>query len=40
MVLGAGAPAAPFYLLEDRFETWLAKAHDVNSLAGEPRSGH
>ena len=25
---------APFYLLEDRFETWLVNAHDVKHLPG------
>ena len=27
---------APFYLLEDRFETWLVNAHDVKHLPGRP----
>jgi len=26
----------PFYLLEDRFETWLVNAHDVKHLPGRP----
>src|SRR3954471_10204100 len=29
---------APFYLLEDRFETWLVKAHDVKHLPGRPKN--
>src|SRR4029450_7783047 len=28
---------APFYLLEDRFETWLVNAHDVTHLPGRPQ---
>ena len=28
---------APFYLLEDRFETWPVNAHDVKHLPGDPR---
>jgi transposase len=28
----------PFYLLEDRFETWLVNAHDVNHLPGRPKT--
>ena len=27
---------APFYLLENRFETWLVNAHDVKHLPGGP----
>ncbi len=30
--------AAPFYLLEDRFETWLVNAHDVKHLPGRPKT--
>src|SRR4051812_42572975 len=29
---------APFYLLEDRFETWLVNAHDVKHLPGRPKT--
>jgi transposase len=29
---------APFYLLEDRFQTWLANAHDVKHLPGRPKT--
>ena len=29
---------APFYLLEDRFETWLVTAHDVKHLPGRPKT--
>ena len=29
---------APFYLLEDRFETWLVNAHDVKPLPGRPKT--
>src|SRR4051794_23248781 len=29
---------APFYLLEDRFETWLLNAHDVKHLPGRPKT--
>ena len=29
---------APFYLLEDRFETWLVNAHDVKYLPGRPKT--
>src|SRR3954454_9458215 len=28
---------APFYLLEDRFQTWLVNAHDVKHLPGRPK---
>ena len=28
---------APFYLLEDRFDTWLVNAKDVKHLPGRPR---
>src|SRR3712207_8482994 len=28
----------PFYLLEDRFETWLVNAHDVKHLPGRPKT--
>ena len=28
---------APFYLLEDRFETWLVNAHDVKHVPGRPK---
>jgi transposase len=28
---------APFYPLEDQFETWLVNAHDVKHLPGGPR---
>jgi hypothetical protein len=28
---------APFYLLEDRFETWLVNAHDVKHCPAGPR---
>src|SRR3954462_12162975 len=28
---------APFYLLEDRFETWLLNAHDVKHVPGRPK---
>ncbi len=27
---------APFYLLEDRFQTWLVNAHDVKHVPGRP----
>jgi transposase len=29
---------APFYLLEDRFETWLVNAHDVKHLPSRPKT--
>src|SRR3954467_4386750 len=29
---------APFYLLEDRFETWLVNAHDVKHVPGRPKT--
>jgi transposase len=29
---------APFYLLEDRFETWLVNAKDVKHLPGRPKT--
>src|SRR4051794_41925908 len=29
----------PFYLLGDRFETWLVNAHDVQPLPGRPKTG-
>src|SRR3954467_4578965 len=29
---------APFYLLEDRFQTWLVNAHDVKHLPGRPKT--
>jgi Transposase len=29
---------APFYLLEDRFRTWLVNAHDVKHLPGRPKT--
>jgi transposase len=29
---------APFYLLEDRFETWLVNPHDVKHLPGRPKT--
>src|SRR4051794_23010465 len=29
---------APFYLLEDRFETWLVNAHDVKPVPGRPKT--
>ena len=29
---------APFYLLEDRFETWLVNAHDVKHLPVRPKT--
>jgi transposase len=29
---------APFYLLEDWFETWLVNAHDVKHLPGRPKT--
>ena len=29
---------AQFYLLEDRFETWLVNAHDVKHLPGRPKT--
>src|SRR4051794_9831144 len=29
---------APFYLLENRFETWLVNAHDVKHLPGRPKT--
>jgi transposase len=29
---------APFYQLEDRFETWLVNAHDVKHLPGRPKT--
>jgi transposase len=29
---------APFYLLEDRFETWLVNAHDVKHVPGRPKN--
>jgi transposase len=29
---------APFYVLEDRFETWLVNAHDVKHLPGRPKT--
>jgi transposase len=29
---------APFYLLEDRFETWLVNARDVKHLPGRPKT--
>ena len=29
---------APFYLLEDRFETWLVNAKDVEHLPGRPKT--
>ena len=29
---------APFYLLEDRLETWLVNAHDVKYLPGRPKT--
>jgi transposase len=29
---------APFYLLEDRFETWLVNAEDVKHLPGRPKT--
>ena len=29
---------APFYLLEDRFETWLINAKDVKHLPGRPKT--
>ena len=28
----------PFYLLEDRFQTWLVNAHDVKHLPGRPKT--
>src|SRR3954451_151582 len=28
----------PFYLLEDRFETWLVNAHDVKHVPGRPKT--
>src|SRR3954463_12845028 len=29
---------APFYLLENRFQTWLVNAHDVKHLPGRPKT--
>ncbi len=29
---------APFYLLEDRFETWLVNAHDVKHVPGRSKT--
>jgi transposase len=29
---------APFYLPEDRFQTWLVNAHDVKHLPGRPKT--
>jgi transposase len=29
---------ASFYLLEDRFQTWLVNAHDVKHLPGRPKT--
>jgi transposase len=29
---------APFYLLEDRFQTWLVNAKDVKHLPGGPKT--
>jgi transposase len=29
---------APFYLLENRFETWLVNAHDVKHVPGRPKT--
>jgi transposase len=29
---------APFYLLEDRFQTWLVNAEDVKHLPGRPKT--